>query len=361
MSRFQPFLLIFCAGLALGLPLPAAKAAESPKVNAGANTPVPPVKIVRSPRFHLPIDCTIGTDCWVLNYPDVGLDKDGVAIDTGCNARTYEGHKGTDIMIADADAMKRGVDVVAARGGKIMRVRNSEDDHFPVSQETLDQIKADKKECGNAVLIEHDDGWQSMYCHMKKGSVIVKAGQIVKTGEKLGQVGASGMTQFPHIHIGIIHKASVIDPFTGHDITQACGADGTSLWEKSAGLSYQPLTLFTMGFGDAPPSMKAIEQTRAPKINVTKDSAALVFHAVLLGLKKDDAIALQIIDPDGQVYAQRKIRQEKDRTRQMFYVGRKTPEGAQLKQGVYKGKLVVVSSDKSGGITVNETSEIDIE
>lgn len=357
MSRFQPFLLIFCAALALGLPLPASKAAEAPKVNAGSGTPVPPIKIVRTPRFHLPIDCTVGTDCWVLNYPDVGADKDGVAVDTRCNARTYEGHKGTDIMIADADAMKRGVDVLAARAGKIMRVRNSEDDHFPVTQETLDKIKADKKECGNAVLIEHDDGWQTMYCHMKKGSVIVKAGQIVKTGEKIGQVGASGMTQFPHIHIGIIHKASVIDPFTGHDITQACGDKGTSLWEKSAGLTYQPLTVFTMGFSDTPPSMETIEQTRAPKTSVTKDSPAILLHAVLLGVKKDDAITLQIMDPDGDIYAQRQIKMEKDRARQMLYVGRKTPEGTALKTGIYQGKISVVRADE----TFNDTLDINIQ
>ena len=37
--------------------------------------------------------------------------------------------------------------------------------------------------------------------HMHKGSIPVKAGDEVKTGEVIGKVGSSGMTDQPHLHI----------------------------------------------------------------------------------------------------------------------------------------------------------------
>ena len=37
--------------------------------------------------------------------------------------------------------------------------------------------------------------------HMQKGSVLVKVGDAVKTGEVIGKVGSSGMADQPHIHI----------------------------------------------------------------------------------------------------------------------------------------------------------------
>ena len=86
-------------------------------------------------------------------YPDAGPDSDKTATDPACGVRTYEGHKGTDIAIADKAAMDRGVNVLAAHEGTVMRVRNAEEDHFPVTKEQLDKIKADKK----AKALNHKD------------------------------------------------------------------------------------------------------------------------------------------------------------------------------------------------------------
>jgi hypothetical protein len=53
---------------------------------------------------------------------------------------------------------------------------------------------------GNHVGIIKDDVG-IILGHMQKGSILVKAGDAVKTGEVIGKVGSSGMADQPHLHI----------------------------------------------------------------------------------------------------------------------------------------------------------------
>jgi hypothetical protein len=53
---------------------------------------------------------------------------------------------------------------------------------------------------GNYVVLDHGNGEYSFIAHMKFGSVTVKAGDRVKRGQKIGEVGASGDAIFPHVH-----------------------------------------------------------------------------------------------------------------------------------------------------------------
>jgi murein DD-endopeptidase MepM/ murein hydrolase activator NlpD len=41
------------------------------------------------------------------------------------------------------------------------------------------------------------------YCHLQPGSVRVRVGQRVRTGQQLGLVGNSGNTSGPHLHLGL--------------------------------------------------------------------------------------------------------------------------------------------------------------
>jgi murein DD-endopeptidase MepM/ murein hydrolase activator NlpD len=338
------FFKILAVILALGLPLQASAA----DLNKPAPAAQSPIKIVKSFKLRLPIACKIGTDCWVMNYPDVGPDADGVATDPFCTARTYDGHKGTDIMIADKAAMDAGVNVLAARDGVVTRVRDNVDDHFPLTDAQRAQIKTDKKECGNAVLIDHGDGWQTMYCHMKRGSTVVTPQQKIKAGDKIGQVGASGDTQFPHVHLGVIHKSIVIDPFTGNDIKDACGEAGAPLFEKAAGLVFEPLAFMKFGFSDAPIKLEELDQGRKFLEEIKPDAPALVFTAIILGVRAGDKISLRIEDPEGKIFSENKVTQDKDRARQMLFVGRKIPKDLPLNTGLYTGKIEILRKDKDG-------------
>ncbi len=56
---------------------------------------------------------------------------------------------------------------------------------------------------GNYITIKHRGGEYSTVCHLEKNSALVKVGQLVTAGEKIGKVGNSGNTQGPHIHFQV--------------------------------------------------------------------------------------------------------------------------------------------------------------
>lgn len=295
-------------------------------------------EIKDSPKFIFPVGCTQDKDCWAVNYVDVdGLE--GEIHDFKCGPKSYDGHKGTDFALSSVTQMNEGVDVFAAADGRIKRIRDGQSDHLK-SDDEIESLQKNKKECGNGVLIDHGNGLQSIYCHLKQDSIIVKPKQKVRTGQKIAQVGQSGMAEFPHLHFGVMWEGGVIDPYTGMLNTQGCGKIKAPMWHVGLPMIYQPVAIFDGGFRSKSPDFNAIKRGEQNPETLSLNSAAFVFWVGFYNVEKGDIVTLKVTGPSEKIFVERREVLENNRARQYYYTGRKIGR-VQLRLGVYKGYAAI--------------------
>ncbi|MDN6865082.1 MULTISPECIES: peptidoglycan DD-metalloendopeptidase family protein [Pseudomonas] len=91
-------------------------------------------------------------------------------------------------------AMPEGTPIIAARGGVVVKTENQ-------------QAGRGGDASGNFVRVQHDDGTQGVYLHLRQGSVSVKVGQRVVVGSPLGLSGNTGNSSGPHLHF-VVQRAT---------------------------------------------------------------------------------------------------------------------------------------------------------
>ena len=64
---------------------------------------------------------------------------------------------------------------------------------------------------GRLVMVDHGGGMQTYYAHLSK--ISVHAGQELRRGEIVGQVGASGRTTAPHLHYEVRVGGTPVNPY----------------------------------------------------------------------------------------------------------------------------------------------------
>ncbi|RAT07329.1 peptidase M24 [Bacillus cereus] len=88
-----------------------------------------------------------------------------------------------------------GAKVMAPASGTVVSINNDEKDLVPGSDDFQSMV-------GNHIYLRLDEtGTFLVLAHLKKGSIKVKEGQHVNEGEFLAQVGNSGSSSEPHLHI----------------------------------------------------------------------------------------------------------------------------------------------------------------
>lgn len=105
-----------------------------------------------------------------------------------------------------------GAPVVAPAAGEVVRLRNDSPDLL------IDKTFFDYEEMkrnltsyyGNYVLLDLGGGEFLILCHLKQGSVGVRAGDVVKAGSPIGEIGMSGDTFHPHLHMELRDGPEVV-------------------------------------------------------------------------------------------------------------------------------------------------------
>lgn len=64
---------------------------------------------------------------------------------------------------------------------------------------------------GNCVKIEHGNGYHTLYAHLQKG-LLIKNGDIVKKGQRLGYMSDSGNAYGGHLHFEVFKDGNRINP-----------------------------------------------------------------------------------------------------------------------------------------------------
>ena len=109
----------------------------------------------------------------------------GYRIDPIAGVKSF--HTGTDL------ACPTGTPILAAMSGK-------------VTTTGINRVY------GNYVIIDHGNGYQTLYAHMSK--IIASKGQWVSQGTRIGLVGSTGYSTGPHLHFTVYKKGKLVDPMT---------------------------------------------------------------------------------------------------------------------------------------------------
>ena len=278
-------------------------------------------------ELAFPLDCTLGEGCYIQQYPD--HDPGPAAADFTCGPLSYDGHDGTDIAVPSRAAMAAGVAVLAASPGTVKGMRDGVADFVPAIA---------GKECGNGVVIDHGQGWETQYCHMKQGSVQVRPGDRVEVGTPLGQVGQSGKAEFPHMHLSVRQNGTKLDPFAPK--ASACGAAADDLWAVDPII--EPGGLLTLGITDQLPEFDAIK-AGLPSPGLPGTAPALVLWAHFFGPRAGDALLFTLTGPQGAVVTDRVVL-EKTQAMAFRAVGRNLTT-AGWPAGPYQGEVVMMRGD----------------
>jgi murein DD-endopeptidase MepM/ murein hydrolase activator NlpD len=109
------------------------------------------------------------------------------------NGKPRSSHGGVDI------AGKKGTQVLGANSGKVL-------------------LAEDFYLLGKTVVVDHGWGVSTIYGHLDR--IDVGKGQMVKKGQVLGTVGATGRATGPHLHFGAFIRGAKIDPLQLIEVTR---------------------------------------------------------------------------------------------------------------------------------------------
>jgi len=111
---------------------------------------------------------------------------------------------------------------VRVMNGKPRNPHNGEDIGAPVGTDVaatndgVVRLTVDHIFSGRGVFVDHGLGFYSMYFHLSE--ILVKDGDLVKAGQIIGKVGATGRATGPHLHWGVKLNGARVNPYSILDL-----------------------------------------------------------------------------------------------------------------------------------------------
>lgn len=254
------------------------------------------------PFYAWPLAGGNGVDWVINNYVDllVGIGTQDYTLGQINQAKTYDGHNGTDIDVANFRFMDAGVGIHAIAPGTVARVVSNHPDR---------NTSCVAGSSWNVVEVRQDDGSYVYYGHMKTDSPVVVVGERVSKGTLLGQLGSSGCSTDAHLHLEIRKNGAVIDPFRDQ-LWCEVPAYSKSLSVMTGALLESPLSLYSEPIKDPPPNIMSLQS-----------SAFVVAIAYAANGLVGDILTLEIEDPNGVLYTTRSKVFDQEYRRSQWYWG----------------------------------------
>jgi len=308
------------------------------------------------PDLRVPVDCRLGVDCFIQNYMDV--DPGPRAVDFACGSLANPGHRGTDFRVRDLSDVARGVPVLAAAAGTVVGARDGMADGFP---DELASNGIEGRECGNGVVLDHGGGWRTQYCHLRQGSLAVAHGDRLEAGDPIGEIGMSGLAEFPHLHLSVWQGSRAVDPFLGPGAPGApggCRGARHPLWRADAErrLTYQASGVLNAGFAAVEPSLRGVERG-AYRDESPDRRSSLWFYVRLFGVQAGDRQRLRVFGPRGRLVME--WTSEPAASTEILWlqpIGRQPPEDG-WPAGRYRGEFLLL---RRGAVVLEALAETEI-
>ncbi|MDQ3281818.1 MAG: peptidoglycan DD-metalloendopeptidase family protein, partial [Acidobacteriota bacterium] len=185
-----------------------------------------------------PVAGRVGQDGSGLSIPYyVDLDPTNVKRDFDCTDLTFNGHTGHDPYLRSFQEQWVGVPVFAVLDGVVADVHDGEAD---------ENVNNDPNLRANYVTLRHANEMETLYVHLRRGSITVAKGDVVTAGTQIAQVGSSGASNGPHIHFEVRYRGEAFEPMAG-----PCRA-GRSFFDDPAPAKSSEFTLVGAAFTVTP-------------------------------------------------------------------------------------------------------------
>lgn len=113
-----------------------------------------------------------------------------------------------------------GQPVLAPAAATVVRAHDAERDHWSrnsvpgllylVAEGTVRELLGPGRILGNHVVLDLGAGVYALLAHLRRGSVRVRPGDRVATGQQLAECGNSGNSSEPHLHFQLMDHPSVL-------------------------------------------------------------------------------------------------------------------------------------------------------